>query len=93
MLIGEKSFDFKVHISTTWYWDESIFAGGTKGTARAGLVIVNDGANIPYKENWGSAHPSKINIVRLDGSVDSLSIDVDRLALRNMLTLEYKQAE
>ncbi len=42
---------------TSWYWDEPIFSGGSKGTARAGLRIAADGEGIAFKENWGSAHP------------------------------------
>ena len=57
ILVGEKAFDPSVQGSDTWYWDEPFFLGGSEGTSRGGQVILLDGSGIPYKDNWGAAHP------------------------------------
>lgn len=48
--IGEKAYDLSVHTSTSWYWDEPIFSGGSKGTARAGLRVSPNGIGIAFEE-------------------------------------------
>lgn len=84
--VGEKAFDREVHTATTWYWDEPLFSGGSKGTARAGLVIVPDGRNIPFKENWGSAHPGGAIFGNADGSTRLVSESIDHVVMRALLT-------
>jgi len=80
LVLGEKAFDRVVHGPTSWFWDEPIFSGGSKGTARAGLVIVPDGFNIAFKENWGSPHPGGAMFARADGSTTSNASSAFRAA-------------
>lgn len=84
--IGEKAFDPSVQVASSWYWDEPIFSGGSKGTARAGVSIYSDGRGIEYKENWGSAHPQGAYFATVSGSVHFVSSDTDWITMRSLLT-------
>ena len=90
---GEKAFDPSIHKDTSWYWDEPIFSGGSKGTARAGLGIFRDGINITFRENWGSAHPSGAHFVILDGSTHMVDQSIDWRVMRALLTPNGREAE
>ncbi len=90
---GEKAFDPRVHVSTSWYWDEPIFSGGSKGTARAGLGIFRDAINIAFRENWGSAHPGGAHFVLLDGSTHLVGESVDWKVMRALLTPSGSEPE
>lgn len=90
---GEKAFDPSVHIDTSWYWDEPIFSGGSKGTARAGLGIFRDAINITFRENWGSAHPSGAHFVILDGSTHMVDESIDWRVMRALLTPSGREPE
>ncbi len=84
--LGEKAYDRSVHTATSWYWDEPIFSGGSKGTARAGLRISPDGNGIAFKDNWGSAHGSGAQFAITDGAVKFISREIDWEAMRGLLT-------
>lgn len=84
--VGEKAFDPSVHTSTSWYWDEPIFSGGSKGTARAGLGVFRDGVNITFRENWGAPHPAGAHFVILDGSTHLVDQNIDWQVMRALLT-------
>ena len=84
--LGEKAYDPEVQTATSWYWDEPIFSGGSKGTARAGVGIFPDGTGIAFRDNWGSAHPKGANFVLLDGSTHLVSKSIDWKVMRAMLT-------
>ncbi len=84
--VGEKAYDRGVHVPSTWYWDEPICSGGSKGTARAGLVIVPDGVDIPFKDNWGSAHPGGAIFGNADGSTRLVSDQISHIVMRALLT-------
>ncbi|MCA9173715.1 MAG: DUF1559 domain-containing protein [Planctomycetales bacterium] len=86
LMLGEKAFDFTVHVPTSWYWDEPIFSGGSKGTARSGLTIVPDGRDIAFKDNWGSAHPGGAMFSRADGSTQFVTGTITFPVLRALLT-------
>jgi prepilin-type N-terminal cleavage/methylation domain-containing protein len=92
-LLGEKAFDPGVQTSTSWYWDEPIFSGGSKGTARAGLRIAADGRGIAFKENWGSAHPQGAQFCLADGSVHFISASIDWKSMRALLTPDGGEVE
>ncbi|WP_235034196.1 DUF1559 family PulG-like putative transporter [Roseiconus lacunae] len=85
-VIGEKAYDRGVHGPSSWYWDEPIFSGGSKGTARAGLSIIPDGYDIAFRDNWGSAHPSGAVFAKADGSTNFVTGQVDYKVMRAALT-------
>ena len=87
-LIGEKAFDIGVHTGASWYWDEPIFSGGSKGTARAGVAITQDGKNIAFRENWGSAHLGTISVANADGSVHSIDSNIGLREIRALMTYD-----
>ena len=86
LVIGEKAYDDQIQTPTSWYWDEPIFSGGSKGTIRNGLVIFADGPNIPYRENWGSAHPGIAVFAMLDGSIQVIEAGINFRVMRALLT-------
>ncbi len=92
ILVGEKAFDPHVEQPTSWYWDEPFFLGGSKGTSRGGVAILHDGRGIPYKENWGAAHPSTANFLFADGSVRPLAFGTDLTTLSALLTPDGGEA-
>lgn len=93
LLYGEKAYDPSVQTSTSWFWDEPIFSGGSKGTARFGLVILNDEVGIEFKDNWGSAHFGGANMVMVDSRTVFINRDVDWTILRAMLTPQGGETE
>ncbi len=92
-LLGEKAYDPSVQTPTSWYWDEPIFSGGSKGTARAGLRIAEDGRGIEFKENWGSAHPQGAQFCLADGSVHFIASDINWKTMRALLTPDGGEVE
>ena len=93
LAIGEKAFDPDVHKGTSWYWDEPIFSGGSKGTARAGIVISPDGRGIPFKDNWGSAHRNGVLFAIADGSTRFISQNIDWKVMRALFTPDGGEIE
>ena len=91
--LGEKAIDMDVHIASSWYWDEPIFSGGSKGTARKGLAIVADGKNVSFKDNWGAAHNTVAVFGYADGSVHAIDSNIDFIVLRAMLTIDGGETE
>jgi len=85
-LIGEKAFDPTVQLPTNWYWDESFYIGGSKGTARGGVGILPDRPGIPFRENWGSPHTGGAQFAFGDGSVHTLVYDIDIATFEALLT-------
>ena len=81
------------HWSAIWYWDEPIFSGGSKGTARAGLVIAPDGRGIPFKHNWGSAHSNGAFFAIADGSTRFGGQNIDWKVIRALLTPDGREIE
>jgi hypothetical protein len=90
---GEKAFDPSVHVAASWYWDEPIFSGGSKGTARAGLGVFRDAPHIAFRENWGSPHPSGAHFVILDGSTHLVDVSIDWQVMRALLTPDGGEIE
>jgi len=86
ILLGEKAYDPSVQTATSWFWDEPIFSGGSKGTARSGLLIFNDAVGIEFKDNWGSAHVGGANFAMADGTIAFVNREVDWQVMRAMLT-------
>jgi len=92
-IVGEKAYDRSVHGATSWYWDEPIFSGGSKGTARSGLVIVQDGRGISSKDNWGSAHSAGAVFGKADGATKLVMASIDFTVIRAMLTPDGGEVE
>jgi hypothetical protein len=86
ILIGEKAYDPFVQTSSSWYWDEPVWIGGSNGTVRHGLLILPDNARIPFRNNWGSAHIAGANFTMVDGSAKFISTSIDVLVLKALLT-------
>jgi len=84
--LGEKAFDPLVQTPSSWYWDEPIFSGGSRGTSRSGLLLHVDGVGIEYKHHWGSAHPAGVQFSILDGSVRTVSRQMDWKVFRSSLS-------
>lgn len=95
MLVGEKALDREAMQSGSWYWGEPIVVGGAGGTARCGDSIYTDG---PLRElvgggsypgcgggNWGSPHPGTARFVLADGSVKTVTENIDRALFRRLL--------
>ena len=74
---GEKSIDPLVHGGGTWYFDEPIMTGGSSGTARTGLQVLADAPGVAFEFNWGSAHGASAQFAMLDGSVATITGDID----------------
>lgn len=92
-IVGEKAYDRTVHRPTSWYWDEPIFSGGSKGTARSGLVIVPDGRGISFKDNWGSAHSVGTVFGKADGSTQLITSTINFRVMRALLTPDGGEVE
>jgi prepilin-type N-terminal cleavage/methylation domain-containing protein/prepilin-type processing-associated H-X9-DG protein len=73
ILVGEKAFDPSIQTRGSWYYDEPFFLGGSNGTSRGGFDILPDEPDIPFRNNWGSPHPSGAQFLFGDGAVHSLS--------------------
>ncbi len=91
ILVGEKAFNSTVESAHSWYWDEPFFLGGSKGTSRGGLALLRDISQLnylldPYKNNWGSAHAFGVQFLFGDGSVHTLSRDIDSTTFSALLT-------
>lgn len=86
ILYGEKAFDPTVQTSSSWYWDEPLYIGGSHGTVRSGLQILQDGVGIPFRENWGSQHPGQSHFAFADGHVATLSDSTDQKLLKTLLS-------
>jgi prepilin-type N-terminal cleavage/methylation domain-containing protein/prepilin-type processing-associated H-X9-DG protein len=86
ILVGEKAFDPTVQTPQSWYWDEPFFLGGSKGTSRGGLGLLRDRPGIPFKENWGSAHPGGVQFLFADGSARLVPFETQFSVFAALLT-------
>jgi len=77
LLIGEKSYDRKTQVSSSWYWDEPVFSGGSQGTVRTGRFLLADGIDNHQENQWGVAHGSAAVFGICDGSTIVISPDID----------------
>lgn len=91
--IGEKAYDPTVQTSTSWYWDEPIFSGGSRGTSRTGVRIVPDGIGVDFRHHWGSSHDGGAQFLIADGSIRFISSSVDWEVMRALLTLQGGEVE
>lgn len=87
ILAAEKAYDFEVHQPTTWYWDEPFWLGGSKGTARSGTRIVDDGRQIAFRDNWGSAHAGGAVFAFADGRTTFIGVSTDESILSAAMTI------
>ena len=84
--IGEKAFDPNVQTPTSWYWDEPIFSGGSRGTTRTGVRILPDKVGIEFRHHWGSPHDGGAQFLIADGSVRFITSSIDWRVMRDSLT-------
>src|SRR5205807_1452129 len=73
VLAGEEAYDVTQQ-GDSWYWDESVFLGGSKGTSRGAVGLVRDAPVIPVRENWGSPHPGCVRFLLGDGGGRALRL-------------------
>ncbi|HTU91096.1 MAG TPA: DUF1559 domain-containing protein, partial [Gemmataceae bacterium] len=106
ILIGEKAFNPQVERPQSWYWDEPFFLGGSKGTSRGGLGLLQDGPgrslqngvwqgnwqSNPFKENWGSPHTGGVLFLFGDGAVHLLPRSLDSATFAALLTPDGGEA-
>jgi hypothetical protein len=88
ILVGEKAYDISVQ-ALNWYFDESYFLGGSKGTGRGAPGLNRDGPGIVfinYKDNWGSAHVNAVLFLFGDGGVRPISFETDVTVMSALLT-------
>jgi prepilin-type N-terminal cleavage/methylation domain-containing protein len=88
ILIGEKSYDRSMQ-GSNWYFDESFFLGGSKGTGRGAPGMVVDGPApfyVNFKDDWGSSHRTGVNFLFGDGTVRLLDFATDTAVLAALLT-------
>jgi prepilin-type N-terminal cleavage/methylation domain-containing protein len=85
VLVGEKAYDIAVQ-EDSWYYDESFFLGGSKGTSRGAPGLSPDGPGINYKDNWGSAHRTGVYFLFADGGARLVSFDTDLNVMVAILT-------
>lgn len=86
VFIGEKAIDSTIQTATSWYWDEPVWLGGSKGTARSGDRILPDAVGIEFRDNWGSAHAGGALFSMGDGSTHFVSESVDSAVMRAWMT-------
>jgi prepilin-type processing-associated H-X9-DG protein len=87
ILVGEKAIDTRAYNTGGWYWDEPIFAGGGAGdTVRGGSLVVQDGSDIDFRNNWGSAHPGGAQFLFGDGSIRQLAYGLDEKVMKALLS-------
>jgi prepilin-type N-terminal cleavage/methylation domain-containing protein/prepilin-type processing-associated H-X9-DG protein len=88
ILVGEKAYDVRVQ-EFNWYFDESYFLGGSKGTSRGAPGLNSDGPSviyINYKDNWGSAHLNGAMFLFGDGHAQTLAFDTEVSVMVALLT-------
>ena len=91
---GEKAYDVAAQ-GPSWYWDEPVFLGGSKGTSRGAIGLVRDApgtSNGTFRENWGSAHPAGVQFLYGDGGVHLVGFDADPSLLAALLTPDGGEA-
>lgn len=86
--IGEKAFNPLRQLPTSWYWDEPLFSGGSDGTVRDGLKIVNEHQAVDFRWNWGSAHPGVAGFLFFDGSFHWKAATIEEGTLKKLLELD-----
>ena len=94
IFVGEKSYDRQVQ-QFSWFFDESFFLGGSKGTCRGAPALTVDGPApfyVNFKDNWGSSHLGGVHFLFGDGSVRLLTFDTNVALLAALLTPEGGEA-
>jgi prepilin-type N-terminal cleavage/methylation domain-containing protein len=94
IFVGEKAFDV-IAQADSWYWDEPIFLGGSKGTSRGDIGLVRDAPGMAlsatnlknyFKDHWGSAHTPGVHFLYGDSSVHMLKFETDTTTMSALQT-------
>ena len=85
ILVGERAYDVTVQ-GPSWYFDESFFLGGSKGTSRDATALSQDAAGINFRDNGAPRTLAGVNFVFGDGSVRQLVFSVDPNLVMALLT-------
>ncbi len=83
ILASEKSLDPRNYATGTWYWNEPAFVGCN---ARTGTSIYRDQVNVPFPNNWGSAHSAGANFLFCDMSCRTLTYGLSSSIVEALLT-------
>ncbi len=83
ILVSEKSLDPRAYNLGTWFWDEPAFVGCN---VRTGTSIYRDRNNVPYANNWGSAHSAGPNFLFCDMSCRTLTYGLSSSIVEALLT-------
>jgi prepilin-type N-terminal cleavage/methylation domain-containing protein/prepilin-type processing-associated H-X9-DG protein len=86
ILVGEKAFDPRVQVSTSWYYDEPFFTGGSGGTTRWKGGVFRDRVGVKYKGNWGSPHSAGAQFAFADGSVRTINYGTRAAVVHGAMT-------
>lgn len=86
IFVGEKAFNPRLEQPQSWFWDEPFFLGGSKGTARPGVLLLHDTSSANIFDNWGSPHVGVVEFVFGDGAVRALSRGIDPATMFALLT-------
>lgn len=91
IFVGEKAYDVEAQ-AFNWYYDESYFTGGSKGTGRDAPGLSRDGPGINYKDNWGSPHAEGVHFLFGDGTVRRLGFETNPGIMVALLTPDGAEA-
>jgi prepilin-type N-terminal cleavage/methylation domain-containing protein/prepilin-type processing-associated H-X9-DG protein len=88
LLVGEKAMEPRAYNSGGWWFDETIFSGGSSGTGRRGTIVIADtqasADSVPF--NWGGPHRGGTQFLMADGSVRTLKFGLDAAVIWALMT-------
>jgi prepilin-type N-terminal cleavage/methylation domain-containing protein len=95
ILLGEKAMNLQQQLSTSWLYDEPLFAGGSKsGTTRSlSHLLTKDGPDANYENSFGAAHSSGVNFAFFTTRTQTISYAIDETVAAELdPTIELERA-